>query len=70
MLFLALLLFTTVPLVSSQFLNPSQSRELWRIGQTRKVQYNTKLEEYTIALWQQAIAGGSATLGPIIVGKS
>ncbi|KAF5501204.1 hypothetical protein CGCS363_v006386 [Colletotrichum siamense] len=67
MLFLAVLLFTTVPLVSSQFLNPSQSRELWRIGQTRKVQYNTKLEKYTIALWQQAIAGGSATLGPIIV---
>ncbi|KAI8245862.1 hypothetical protein K4K56_003700 [Colletotrichum sp. SAR 10_98] len=67
MLFLAVLLFTTVPLVSSQFLNPSQSRELWRTGQTRKVQYNTKLEKYTIALWQQAIAGGSATLGPIIV---
>ncbi|KAK2741690.1 hypothetical protein CKAH01_07031 [Colletotrichum kahawae] len=67
MLFLAVLLFTTVPLVSSQFLNPSQRRELWRIGETRKIQYNTKLENYTIALWQQAIAGGSATLGPIIV---
>ncbi|KAF9872990.1 hypothetical protein CkaCkLH20_09500 [Colletotrichum karsti] len=63
----AVLLFTVIPLVSPQFLNPSQRREVWRIGETKKVTYNTKLKNYTIALWQQAIAGGSAELGPILV---
>ncbi|KAK1992730.1 hypothetical protein LX36DRAFT_715140 [Colletotrichum falcatum] len=66
MLLPAVLLFSIVPLVSSQFFNPTQSRESWRIGETKKISYNTKFTKYTIALWQQALAGGAASLGPVI----
>lgn len=66
MLFLAVLLFAIIPPATSQFFSPTQSRELWRVGETKKIQYNTKFTQYTIALWQQALAGGSANLGPVI----
>ncbi|WQF85034.1 hypothetical protein CDEST_10048 [Colletotrichum destructivum] len=66
MLFLEVLLFAIIPLASSQFFSPTQSRELWRIGETKNIWYNTKFTRYTIALWQQVLAGGAANLGPVI----
>jgi hypothetical protein len=59
-----------LPLVSSQFLTPLTERQLFRVGEVQKIQYRTKLTEYTIALWQQALAGGGATPGPVVVRKS
>ncbi|KZL86181.1 ser-thr- gpi-anchored family protein [Colletotrichum incanum] len=66
MLLLAVLFFSIIPWASSQFFTPTQSRESWRIGETKKISYNTKFTKYTIALWQQALAGGAANLGPVI----
>ncbi|KAJ0162401.1 hypothetical protein CTA2_4629 [Colletotrichum tanaceti] len=60
------LLFAIIPLAASQFFSPTQRRELWRIGETKNIRYNTKFTRYTIALWQQALAGGAANLGPVI----
>ena len=39
---------------------------IWTISETRTIQFTTTYSSYTIALWQQTLAGGSATLGPII----
>lgn len=39
---------------------------IWTIGETKTIQFTTTYSNYTIALWQQTLAGGSATLGPII----
>ncbi|KAL0943086.1 uncharacterized protein CTRU02_200971 [Colletotrichum truncatum] len=64
---LAVLLLAIVPSVTSQFFSPTQRREVWRIGETRKIGYNTKFTNYSIALWQQALAGGSANIGPVVV---
>ena len=58
------------PLVASQFFNPTTARQQFRVGELLTVRYNTKLVNYTIAIWQQAMAGGSADLGPAIVRKS
>jgi hypothetical protein len=63
-------LFVLVPLVASQFLNPPQARQQFRVGEVQKIRYRTKLVNYTIALWQQAMAGGSADLGPVVVRES
>ncbi|KAL2022502.1 hypothetical protein VTK56DRAFT_5109 [Thermocarpiscus australiensis] len=57
---------TFIPFASSQFFNPLTRREVWKLGEERKVQYHTKFSNYTIAIWQQALAGGSADLGPVI----
>ncbi|KAK4034209.1 hypothetical protein C8A01DRAFT_39340 [Parachaetomium inaequale] len=55
------------PLVYSQFLTPLTERQVFRVGEVQKIQYRTKLTEYTIAIWQQALAGGAANLGPVVV---
>ncbi|KAK4137118.1 hypothetical protein BT67DRAFT_95508 [Trichocladium antarcticum] len=52
--------------VCAQFITPITKRQLWRVGDVQTITYNTKFTNYTIALWQQAMAGGSATLGPIV----
>ncbi|KAJ4386329.1 hypothetical protein N0V93_009223 [Gnomoniopsis smithogilvyi] len=42
---------------------------VWYIGQTKTIKYDisgTGLEDYTIALWQQSVDGGGATLGPVV----
>lgn len=39
---------------------------VWTVGETKTIQFTTTYSNYTIALWQQQLAGGSATLGPII----
>lgn len=47
-----------------------ESNVVWYVGQTREVVYDISdidgLENYTIALWQQSIIGGGATLGPVV----
>lgn len=45
---------------------------VWYVGQTKKVTYDisgTGLEDYTIALWQQSVSGGGASLGPVVNSK-
>ena len=54
-------------LASSQFFNPTAARQQFRVGEVQTIRYHTKLVNYTIAIWQQAVAGGSANLGPAIV---
>lgn len=42
---------------------------VWYVGQTKEATYDisgTGLENYTVALWQQDIAGGGATAGPVV----
>ncbi|EAQ89640.1 predicted protein [Chaetomium globosum CBS 148.51] len=55
-----------IPILSCQWFQPTAKRELWHVGDVHNIQYHTDLTAYTITLWQQAIAGGSATPGPII----
>ncbi|KAG8164281.1 hypothetical protein KVR01_006199 [Diaporthe batatas] len=48
-----------------------QSNVLWYVGETKEVVYDISdvvdgLETYTIALWQQSMAGGGANLGPVV----
>jgi hypothetical protein len=50
------------------FIRPKQNSSFGL--EVQKIRYHTKLVNYTIALWQDAMAGGSATLGPAIVRKS
>lgn len=44
--------------------------DVWYVGQTKEVAYDitdvSGLDKYTIALWQQALSGGAATLGPVV----
>lgn len=44
--------------------------DVWYVGQTKEVAYDitdvSGLDKYTIALWQQALGGGGATLGPVV----
>ncbi|CAJ2507257.1 Uu.00g084430.m01.CDS01 [Anthostomella pinea] len=42
------------------------SNPVWTIGDTQSIKYTTVYQNYTIALWQQNIGQGSATLGPVI----
>lgn len=51
-----------------------QSNVLWYVGQTKDVIYDISdvdgFDTYTIALWQQSMAGGGATLGPVVNSQS
>ncbi|KDN60160.1 hypothetical protein CSUB01_07117 [Colletotrichum sublineola] len=68
---LRLLLFALVTLalgqtfdpVLGQFIDPDQDGETWRIGEKKKIVFNTTLRHYTVGLWQQAPP--SAVLGDI-----
>ncbi|KAK3337214.1 hypothetical protein B0T19DRAFT_472153 [Cercophora scortea] len=37
-----------------------------KIGETRRIEFTIDYSTYTIAIWQQSRAGGSAELGPVI----
>ncbi|KXH65319.1 hypothetical protein CNYM01_00896 [Colletotrichum nymphaeae SA-01] len=66
-MFLTVILpFFLFPCLYAQFFSPVQKRETWRIGETKKISYNTKFKNYTIALWQQSLVGDSATVGDIL----
>lgn len=47
-----------------------ESNVLWYVGEMKDVVYDISdiagLETYTVALWQQSIAGGGAILGPVV----
>ena len=51
--------------VAADFFNPPQAT-VWTIGDTQTISYNHNFPNYTIALWQQTLGGGSATIGPIV----
>lgn len=79
--FLSILILLLIPLNAQEslkvgrFFNPPntdasdpgyENDPVWKIGETKTIQFTTTYSNYTIALWQQTLAGGSATLGPII----
>lgn len=69
MSFLGLVLLTAtvlLPLASADFSYPPQGA-VFHIGEKETIKWQTTLANYTVALWQQALAGGSATLGPIVL---
>ncbi|KAK1545778.1 hypothetical protein CPAR01_03280 [Colletotrichum paranaense] len=66
MFFAVILSFFLFPCLFAQFFSPVQKRETWRIGETKKISYNTKFKNYTIALWQQSLVGDSASVGDIL----
>ncbi|KAK3695096.1 hypothetical protein B0T22DRAFT_93207 [Podospora appendiculata] len=67
----ALLVAKLVPvaLAASGFISP-QVGSVYVIGETQRIKFTTDFTNYTIALWQQAPAGGSANLGPVIFRES
>lgn len=67
MLLLWLLLLSSV---RSQFTNPARfRREKWVVGDVEKIEFDTDLEEFTIAIWQQSLSQGAASKGPVIYRK-
>lgn len=40
--------------------------DVWMIGDTKTIKWTTTYSNYTIALWQQILPGGPATLGNVI----
>ncbi|KAK1772470.1 ser-thr gpi-anchored family protein [Phialemonium atrogriseum] len=66
MLLLVFVFLTTIPLASSQFSNPPPKRTVWSLGEVQTIRYRTTFSNYTIALWQQSLQKGAASLGPII----
>ena len=81
-LFLILTFWATIT-HQSGFSNPNyvvaygtgkyESNTVWYVGQTKEVVYDISdmdgVENYTIALWQQAITENGATLGPVVNSK-
>jgi hypothetical protein len=58
-----------------QFFNPPiatieqpnfDSNPVWILGETQPIQWTTIYSKYSIAIWQQALFGGSAEEGPVI----
>ncbi|KAK6062960.1 hypothetical protein SCUP515_12858 [Seiridium cupressi] len=75
-LFLAELVRSDQPSVAAgRFINPANAPDtpatygknaLWTVGEVQTIKFTTTYSNYTIALWQQSIEGGSALLGPVI----
>jgi hypothetical protein len=75
------LLAVVVDFVAAQdagfFLNPPVGSNqndfafdpVWILGETQTIQWTTIFSNYSITLWQQNLAGGSATAGPSILSK-
>lgn len=59
---------------AGRFFNPADTGpevdysedDVWTIGDTKTIKWTTTYSNYTIALWQQILPGGPATLGNII----
>ncbi|KAI3394659.1 hypothetical protein diail_2469 [Diaporthe ilicicola] len=66
--------FTSPNYVVSYGSGQYESNALWYVGQTKEVVYDISdidgLNTYTVALWQQSVAGGGATLGPVVNSES
>ncbi|ROV87585.1 hypothetical protein VMCG_10614 [Cytospora schulzeri] len=62
--------FTSPNYIAAYGYGDFESNVVWYVGQNREVVYDISdidgLENYTIALWQQSIIGGGATLGPVV----
>ncbi|KAK5994548.1 hypothetical protein PT974_05026 [Cladobotryum mycophilum] len=43
-----------------------KGRGVFRLGEIQTIQYKTSFTNYTIALWQQSLTEGAATIGPIV----
>lgn len=70
MLALVMLSLAGLAAAVNEFLYPGPGpTQIWRLGEVHKIRYRTNLQAYTIAIWQQSLAGGSANLGPIIFRK-
>ncbi|KAI1774903.1 hypothetical protein F4818DRAFT_55245 [Hypoxylon cercidicola] len=65
-MFAPFLAIMVMSMVSAQFSNPPPNRVTWKIGEVHSIRFKTKFTTFSIALWQQAPGGGSATLGPIV----
>ncbi|KAI1767825.1 hypothetical protein GGR53DRAFT_71039 [Hypoxylon sp. FL1150] len=59
-------LITIALVASAQFSNPPPNRVAWKVGEVQNIKFNTTFTTFSVALWQQAPGGGSATLGPIV----
>lgn len=67
---ISLLVLAIIPWAYAEFFYPPmKGRGVLRTGERQTIKYKTPYTEYTIALWQQALSGGAATLGPIIYRK-
>lgn len=71
MMIMKTLLLVKMTLATSLFTSPSRfSRELWRVGDIETVRFSRpNFSDYTIALWQQNMPKGAASLGPVIFRK-
>ncbi|KAI1655192.1 hypothetical protein F4813DRAFT_368025 [Daldinia decipiens] len=61
-----LLIFAIASLALAQFSNPPPGRVTWKVGDIQSISFKTKFKKFSVALWQEAPQGGSATLGPIL----
>ncbi|KAI0110254.1 hypothetical protein F4814DRAFT_426340 [Daldinia grandis] len=61
-----LLIFTIASLALAQFSNPPPGQATWKVGEVQSISFRTEFTTFSIALWQQAPDGASATLGPIV----
>ncbi|KAI1440429.1 hypothetical protein F5Y02DRAFT_422995 [Annulohypoxylon stygium] len=64
-----ILIILIASLALGQFSNPpSSSSELvtWSIGENQEIKFTVDFSTLSVALWQQAPQGGTASLGPII----
>ncbi|KAI1480086.1 hypothetical protein F4774DRAFT_379624 [Daldinia eschscholtzii] len=61
-----LIVLTIASFCLAQFSNPPADRATWKVGDVQNISFKTEFTTFSIALWQQAPDGGSATLGPIV----
>jgi hypothetical protein len=65
---LLLLILTATPRVSAKFYEPSSTeREVWKVGEVHKIPYDTKITNYSIAIWQILDGGDKGRMGPVLV---
>ena len=60
------LLLSAVP-VLAKFYEPSTQREVWKVGEVHKIPYDTKITNYSIAIWQILEGGDKGRQGPVLV---
>lgn len=56
-----------------EFINPSveaTQNPLWVIGTQQTISWETSLDNYTIALWNQNLSGNGYSRGPALLGTT
>lgn len=74
MIVLLPLLFFALASGESQFLNPPNAgppeefsqNPIWVLGSIQEIQWQTSLEQYSIALWRQSLREASADVGQTV----